>query len=334
MDIIGYSLPLDYVKEILSTPFSILWQTEDCFSWKNNANGTFSAASAYKLLTQRPFEENENWKWIWKIPTNPKICMFIWLLAHGRVKSLNYLHNLGIIEDPMCKICNAQIESIDHIFCKCPAAIYVLNIIFLGSDLSPNNSSFKQWLRSLSCNMTLSPFFNIPWAVIFCFVIWGLWIQHNQFIYRHQNIDAQNTSNIIMDRVIEFWSSNPLSCSTTRKQIRLISWEPPPTGWIKLNTNGSVISNPGTTSCGGLFWDSQGQWVVGFTRRIGYTTALAAELWVIRDGLMIAVQHHIQNIIIEIDCKVAFLLITGEPNLHHPHSNLLRDCRGLLNMIP
>ncbi|GLT29297.1 hypothetical protein SLA2020_041720 [Shorea laevis] len=49
---------------------------------------------------------------------------------------------------------------------------------------------------------------------------------------------------------------------------------------------------------------------------------------------MISVQRHIQNIIIETDCKVAFLLIAGEPNLHHLHSNLLRDCRGLLNMIP
>ncbi|GLT29296.1 hypothetical protein SLA2020_041710 [Shorea laevis] len=107
MDIIGYSLPLDYVKVILSTPFSILWQIEDCFSWKNNANGIFSATSTYKLLTQRPLDENENWTWIWKIPTIPKICMSIWLLAHGKIKSFDCLHNLVIIEDLVCKICNA-----------------------------------------------------------------------------------------------------------------------------------------------------------------------------------------------------------------------------------
>ncbi|GKV43678.1 hypothetical protein SLEP1_g50939 [Rubroshorea leprosula] len=86
--------------------------------------------------------------------------------------------------------------------------------------------------------------------------------------------------------------------------------------------------------CGGLIRDSQGQWVVGFMRNIGHTTSLAAELWVIRDGLSMANYLQIQNSIVEIDCQVAHALLSGTFNPHHPHSTLILDCRELLCTLP
>ncbi|GLU03917.1 hypothetical protein SLE2022_210880 [Rubroshorea leprosula] len=98
--------------------------------------------------------------------------------------------------------------------------------------------------------------------------------------------------------------------------------------------DGSVVGNSGLGSCGGLLLDSRGQWVRGYTRNIGFTTALAVELWAIRDGLQMAFNLQFNYIIIETNCYAAFQLISTASNPHHPHSTLILDCRALLSMIP
>ncbi|GLT48565.1 hypothetical protein SLA2020_221830 [Shorea laevis] len=87
-------------------------------------------------------------------------------------------------------------------------------------------------------------------------------------------------------------------------------------------------------SSGGLFCDSHGMWILGYTWNIGYTTALVTELWAIGDGLQTATNLHFNSIIVETDYYVAFHLLSTATNLHHPHSTLIMDCRALLNMIP
>ncbi|GLU09907.1 hypothetical protein SLE2022_267420 [Rubroshorea leprosula] len=103
----------------------------------------------------------------------------------------------------------------------------------------------------------------------------------------------------------------------------MTGWDPPPLNWLKLNTNGSVTSNPNNAGCGGLFRDNQGHWIMGFIRNIGYTTTLTTELYAIRDGLNIAVNHHFNFVIMETDCQVAYFLLSDVPNVFHPYSALI-----------
>ncbi|GLU23496.1 hypothetical protein SLE2022_394950 [Rubroshorea leprosula] len=333
MDAIGYTLPSDLVREILAIPLSNLPSVVDGFSWQGKANGIFSTTSTYRNLipisTQLPLD----WNWIWTTPTLPKIQMFLWQLAHGRIKTLEFLHHIGIVDDPVCKICKGQIESIEHIFRSCPPTASTLH------KLSPhlinhNDSDFNSWLRHHSQNMSPSPIFNIPWAIIFCFAIWVIWNQRNLALYKQHNLDPQRTFCLIVERAAEFWSSNPLPSSKSTKATRFIGWDPPPPGWLKLNTDGSAVGNLNNAGCGGLFRDYQGHWVIGFTRNIGPTTTLAAELYAIRDCLNIAVSHHFHSIIVETDCQVAYLLLNGTVNRFHPYSTLIMDCKALVHMIP
>ncbi|GLU17060.1 hypothetical protein SLE2022_334570 [Rubroshorea leprosula] len=161
-----------------------------------------------------------------------------------------------------------------------------------------------------------------------------IWNQRNHFLYQGSQVTIYALVELIVERAAEFWASQPAPSSCKMKQPLPIAWDPPPPEWIKLNTNGSVIGNPGLGGCGGVFRDSQGQWVLGFTRNIGFTTALATELWAIRDGLQLAFNLHFNHIIIETDYYVAFQLIFTAPNPHHPHGILILDCRALLNKIP
>lgn len=78
--------------------------------------------------------------------------------------------------------------------------------------------------------------------------------------------------------------------------MKCIRWERPRSGWRKLNTDGSSLGNPGLVGGGGVIRDEIGNWVAGFSRRIGVTSSFEAELWALRDGLTICVDKNFQAI--------------------------------------
>ena len=54
--------------------------------------------------------------------------------------------------------------------------------------------------------------------------------------------------------------------------------------WVKLNTDGSSLGNPGLAGGGGVIRDIEGAWIMGFVRNIGITSRYIAELWALGDG--------------------------------------------------
>ncbi|GLT61795.1 hypothetical protein SLA2020_344770 [Shorea laevis] len=296
METVGYHLNSDIINAIKATPFSLINHLHDTFSWKGEANGLFSSASTHRILCSNSNVSSSDWGW-----------------------------------DPICKVCNNQVESLDHIFRGCPPTVAVLNRLLLGClDMDHAMMDFGVWIKIQTSKMTPSSIHQIPWTVIFCFALWMIWKQRNYIIYRGSQVNVQAMSDMVVNSAIEFWASQPSPLGCNIKQPHLISWEPPPHDWIKLNTDGSVTCNPGMGSCGGLFRNSQGMWIIGYTRNVGHTTALAAELWAIRDGLQTAINLHFNSIIVETDCYVAYQLLSAAANLHHPHSTLIMDYVELL----
>ncbi|KAK9016911.1 hypothetical protein V6N11_079403 [Hibiscus sabdariffa] len=62
---------------------------------------------------------------------------------------------------------------------------------------------------------------------------------------------------------------------SSRGEVR---WQCPPVGWHKLNTDGAVCGASGMASCGGILRTDVGGWMIGFSKRIGICSALAAKL--------------------------------------------------------
>jgi ribonuclease HI len=94
-----------------------------------------------------------------------------------------------------------------------------------------------------------------------------------------------------------------------------------------------VLGNPGLASSGGVLQDSNGNWLRGFSNKLGITNSLAAELWGVRDGLLLARDLNICKLIIESDAKSVVDLLKIENlgnNAFHPYSALINDCRYLI----
>ena len=51
--------------------------------------------------------------------------------------------------------------------------------------------------------------------------------------------------------------------SSTSKEVR---WMKPVVGWLKLNTDGSMMDDSGVPGCGGLITGSNRLWITGFAK--------------------------------------------------------------------
>ena len=58
--------------------------------------------------------------------------------------------------------------------------------------------------------------------------------------------------------------------------------------FIKINTDGSSLGNPGQAGFGGLLCDENGKWVVGYSGYIPWADNLCVELLAMRKGLDLA----------------------------------------------
>ena len=97
-----------------------------------------------------------------------------------------------------------------------------------------------------------------------------------------------------------------------------------------MNSNGASLGNPRKAEGGGLIRDCHGNWVKGYMRNIGVATNITVEFWALRDGLILASQLGITQLLVELDAKVVDLVLSRKSS-NSLYSSLLNDCRFLLN---
>ncbi|KAL4350187.1 hypothetical protein AHAS_Ahas10G0116900 [Arachis hypogaea] len=59
-------------------------------------------------------------------------------------------------------------------------------------------------------------------------------------------------------------------------------------GWIKINTDGSLLGNPEIAGYGGSLRNSDGRWVAGFAVNLRHYTAYQVEFWGVHHDLKTA----------------------------------------------
>ena len=108
-----------------------------------------------------------------------------------------------------------------------------------------------------------------------------------------------------------------------------IKWDKPPVGWMKLNTDGSVCGSLGVAGYRGVIRDDCGNWLLGFTRRIGITNNFSVKLWGLREGLIMCCNHNIASLIVELDAKAVIEAFRNDQYVNNIISPILDDCRLL-----
>ena len=106
-----------------------------------------------------------------------------------------------------------------------------------------------------------------------------------------------------MARALEYTHCVCSFTATKNLILKCIWWEKPNIGWKKLNMDGASSGNLGLAEGGVVIRDEEGNWVIGYVRKIGSTNSFLVELWALRDALFLCLQAHIQAVVIEMDAK-------------------------------
>jgi hypothetical protein len=332
---LSFQLPSEISKFILATPRPLILDQADCIYWNAAKNGQFNSSSAYRLAFEQttPPPPPGYWKWIWKVNTIPQVVFFLWLASHDRLPTKTLLYNRKILTEDICPLCKSDSESTLHIFRDCS----VVKPLWLTVGASPeffSSSNIFSWVKTwISSDLPTSFHQSLRWKDVFHIFCWSLWYARNKVVmegFIFQPIEVMKKAKSL---AIDFFYSLPHKNDKTPKVETLIGWTPPPTGFVKLNTNGSVLRNSGHASSGGLRRDNNGNWIQGFSHFLGITNSLVAELWGLWDGLTLARDLHISRLVVELDAKAVIDLlkpVSRTPFVTHPYSALIDDCRCLL----
>ncbi|XVF34174.1 hypothetical protein REPUB_Repub18cG0035900 [Reevesia pubescens] len=114
------------------------------------------------------------------------------------------------------------------------------------------------------------------------------------------------------------------------KYTTRIKWLRPMPGHVKMNVDASMNRLTGAASAEGILRDSNGDWIMGFTYKVGISNILGAELWGIFQGLQICWNKGYRQVEVETDSIMATKQITGMITAFDTNENLLREIKGLL----
>ncbi|GLT74169.1 hypothetical protein SLA2020_459820 [Shorea laevis] len=276
-------------------------------------------------------EPNSNWNWLWKVKTLPKISFFIWLLAHNSIPTRATLATRGLQIPNTCPRCSSP-ETPIHALSDCPFILSFWQCThFLDTLQSSFSLSLLDWIK-INCSSKL--FFSsptLPWSSVCCFLLWHIWLDRNQLCFR-------NTSHIgsirhkSLSLATEFWSSRNHIVKRISSDFIAIYWTKPPMNFIKINTDGSTLRNPGPSGAGGVLRDDSGSWIVGYALNLGIGTNTNAEFWGIKQGLELALERGFKRIILESDSLFAVNSLNNQHSCR-VHLPLFVSCRSLLSLF-
>jgi ribonuclease HI len=327
---ISFNLPDNIRDAIRAVNVCSLSNQEDSIAW-DSSDGGFSLGQAYQLARKQQNVVNRpnNSMWLWKVKTSPRILFFLWQCYHDSVPVRDTLASRGLNITSSCPRCLGQNETLIHLLRDCPDSVAFWHTIKIPPPcVNAFSSSCADWLLA-NCSSTVLHADSIPWQTVFAFGVWTLWIRRNQMVFKAGST-LPDPVVCVFSHAAEFFSLMDIKQSSKNLVPILIKWIPPPVNWAKLNTDGSVMGESGLAGGGGVIRNYLGNWVGGFSRSIGITTSVQAELRALKDGLQLALDLEIPNLEIEMDSTVAVKLLhsTNSPNAFL--SSIVNDCRYLL----
>ncbi|XVF30019.1 hypothetical protein REPUB_Repub16aG0021300 [Reevesia pubescens] len=111
---------------------------------------------------------------------------------------------------------------------------------------------------------------------------------------------------------------------------RWVKWSPPSPGVFILNFNGAMKVETSLSSTDGLIRDNAGNWLKRYIVNIGVTNSLMAELWGVREGLLLAKSVEIHKLVVELDAAVVVHFLTEGVVDSHPCSVLVNECLSIM----
>ncbi|XP_056688698.1 uncharacterized protein [Spinacia oleracea] len=333
---IEHLIPSHIKSLILSYPLSNNCKELDFIRWIYSKNGCFNIKSAYHCQFSTihcPTLNNVSWRKIWKIPGPYKYKMLLWNCAHQILPVAESLHQFLPQISPTCSRCRLNSENHLHLFRDCPQSsilwTYIFQRVWSNSKFDFYTFYNSNWSAWITFNLNNS----IKWKSLFITAIWKIWLSRNRVVF---DLKMKSAFSLYNDFYVDWTSAN--NCSHGKELganqvpgLTKKTWFPPKDGVMKLNVDDAWKSNA-VAGGGGVFRRSTGSWFVGFSSKFTVSSPLAAELYALREGLIIARDFKFEKLEIETDAlNLKVLLGKIKEQDHHELGPILREVANLLN---
>ena len=262
------------------------------------------------------------------------------MLAWNKCLTWDNIRKRGFHGPFVCVMCGDKEEDSSHLFFRCSFALQIWHF-WWGVWTTPcvHASSLIEFWQQMGRPPSMAPFLQEVWFVGPIFLLWQIWLERNQRIFRgeqrlvHQiwqrilgmiqeTVEAKCEVELplgkrdteLVERLGILASSLVLTRARRRshqkhKIDRVGKWHLPPYGVLKINTDGSSRGNPGPAGIGGIGRDAMGSVVFIFSFYEGIQTINLVEGLAILAALEKAHAQGYRRIVCESDSQVLINLL-------------------------
>lgn len=345
-----WNIPIDMLvlyPQLRSLVFKVIILVEDLkdqLIWKHAENGHLTLKDVY-TFKKTPGTKKHWASTIWCKDIPPSKSLLAWRLMHDKVPTDEKLMERGCNLPSMCSLCSMHSETSFHLFFECNFAFNLW--CWLASVLDTNlhfQSMEDIWTL---CDRSWSQQCKVVVLAAIINIMSTIWFARKQFRFQGKPFNWRIAINNIIVAV-SLTGNNTLKSSNSSVRdliilkkcnvnihapkapvIKEIIWQPPYQNWLKCNTNGAA--SPNTSSCGGIFRDSEAVFQLAFAENIGGGTTFHAELSRILRAIEIADQRNWRNLWIETDSALVVLAFKSMSLIPCRLRNRWRNCKGMLD---
>jgi len=324
-------LPASVLQRIASRELTTD-RIDDQLIWAATESGKFSVKSTLALV--RPVEgTNEvDWKRIWKQRVPQRVRVFLWLVFHNKLMTNAERFRRHLHHSSYCEQCQGEVEDLNHIFRRCPRAHEVWSSgQFPGFSPLAGDVNFLHWVNwNLRAQQE-----DTEWPRKFLLTVWYIWKWRCARCFGEEDTVPREIGYFLASKFREVSlaldQSHPVADIDGRgSTARWVRWEPPPRGWMVLNTDGAAKGNPGQAGAGGVLRGENSEWIIGFSEGLGYCSSVRAELRAVLRGLRLAKEAQATKLWLQIDSNVVVGMLARRTSCIPGLRGLIHQCHTLL----
>jgi len=176
----------------------------DRFIWRWTANGTYSAASAYRIMHHGTIPLAGS-RWIWKNWAPQRVKFFTWLALKQRLWTADRRRRHGLDAHDICWLCDQEQETADHLLVNCSFAKQIWWNMLSWMDCActfPMPMELHQWWKHIRQMQVKERRRGLDTLVML--ILWCLWKERNARLFDNLSSNALE----VQDRIkvdIKLW---------------------------------------------------------------------------------------------------------------------------------
>jgi hypothetical protein len=160
-------------------------EVPDQIVWKWTASGLYSSKSAYDVQFKGSYC-TFNTQAIWKAKTEGKHRFFTWLLVQEKIQTADNLLIKGVECDPVCCLCDQELESAAHLCLHCCFAQEVWCLVHAWSQgligIPVQGVEVPEWWNSTVHAASAESRAKV--AAILIYTAWNVWNERNRSVFQ------------------------------------------------------------------------------------------------------------------------------------------------------